>query len=221
MTAPTSRRRRQRLSGGERRSQIVEVATSQLSERGYWGLSLHDVAVACGLTDAGLLHHVRSKDELLIMLLDHRDEADMDALSEILGVPRSQLDECPGPVPLSVLCRGLMIHNQTQPEIVRLYTVLNGESLDPQHPAHQYFQDREAWAQRLFTSAVPTDHPEPTRLARQVLAAMDGIQLRWLRDLPNLSLVEEWDFIADKLIPDGLSGPPLDATLSGTVRLTV
>lgn len=200
MTEGPARRRRQRLPVGERRAQIVKVATTLLSERGFWGLSLHDVAVACGLTDAGLLHHVGTKDQLLIMLLDHRDEADMRALSEILDVPRELFDEDPGRVSLSALCRGLMVHNETQPEIVRLYTVLNGESLDPEHPAHQYFRDRETWALGLFRAAAPTDHPDPARLARQVLAAMDGIQLRWLRDLNNLSLLDEWESIASQLM---------------------
>jgi hypothetical protein len=101
-------------------------------------------------------------------------------------------------VGLRELCAALVRRNARQPEIVRLYTVLNGESLDPAHPAHEYFLTRERWALDLFASAARGSGGEQQAL--QVLAAMDGLQLRWLRDLDGIDLVAEWDAIAGRLI---------------------
>lgn len=57
----------------KRRAQIIEVASELMAERGYWGTSLQEVADACGLTVAGLIHHVQSKTGLLMMILEQED----------------------------------------------------------------------------------------------------------------------------------------------------
>jgi hypothetical protein len=45
------RRDRQRLPAAERRLLIMEATEEVISERGFWGLSLQDVADRCGLSD--------------------------------------------------------------------------------------------------------------------------------------------------------------------------
>lgn len=81
---------------------------------------------------------------------------------------------------------------------MRLYSVLNAESLYPQHPAYAYFSAREVWATALFASAA-AGTSNPARIARQIFAAMDGLQLRWLRD-PDIDPVAEWDALAESII---------------------
>lgn len=193
-----------------RRAQIVAAAGTLIAERGFWGMSVQDVADACGLTVAGLLHHVGSKDGLLIAVLQHRDEADTRALLAELGRD-PEVDLASGlvaadlrGVSLARLCDALVRRNATQPEIVRLYSVLEAESLDAEHPAHAYFTDRQRQALAAFAAAAPASAPDPEALARHVLAAMDGLQLQWLRE-PSVDLVAAWSVLARSVA--GLADP--------------
>lgn len=187
------RRDRLRLPAAQRRRQIMEVTTSLIAERGFWGLSMQDVADSCGLTVPGLLHHVGSKDGLLIAVLEHRDAEDASALAAQLGA--THLND----VDLRQMCSALVRRNASQPEIVRLFAVLEAESLTPSHPAHDYFAARQEQSVAIFTTlAKPlTDHPES--LARQVIAMMDGLQIQWLRTPETSDLVSEWEAAAGML----------------------
>ena len=194
------RRDRIRLPAAQRRRQIVDETTRLIGERGFWALSMQEVADACGLTVPGLLHHVGSKDGLLLAVLDHRDEADFISLAEQLGV---DLHDWRGPWPSQVslpeACAALVRRNATQPEIVRLYSVLQAESLAPDHPAFTYFAERQQRALLGFAALAEDRTPDPMSLARQVTAMMDGLQIQWLRDPETTDLVAEWQAAARKL----------------------
>ena len=194
------RRDRIRLPAAQRRRQIVDETTRLIGERGFWALSMQEVADACGLTVPGLLHHVGSKDGLLLAVLDHRDEADFISLAEQLGV---DLHDWRGPWPSQVslpeACAALVRRNATQPEIVRLYSVLQAESLAPDHPAFTYFAERQQRALLGFAALAEDRTPDPMSLARQVMAMMDGLQIQWLRDPETTDLVAEWQAAARKL----------------------
>lgn len=201
-SAYSPRTTRTRMSASERLTQILTVSAGLIAERGFRGLTLRDVALECGITEGGVLHHVGTKEQLLVAVLEYRDALDLAQLADLLGVEADVFDTGrEAPVGLRELCAALVRRNAGQPEIVRLYTVLNGESLDPAHPAHEYFLTRERWALDLFASAAGgAGDAGAERRALQVLAAMDGLQLRWLRDLDGIDLVAEWDAIADRLL---------------------
>ena len=200
-TAYSPRTTRTRMSASERLTQILTVSATLIAERGFRGLTLRDVALECGITEGGVLHHVGSKEQLLVAVLEYRDALDLAQLADLLGVEPEVFDTGrDSPVDLRTLCAALVSRNAGQPEIVRLYTVLNGESLDPTHPAHEYFLARERWALDLFESASGLTGRAGRTQALQVLSAMDGLQLRWLRDLDGIDLVAEWDAVADRLI---------------------
>lgn len=196
-------RRRTRLPADERRRQIIDVATSIISERGYWGLSIQDVADACGLTVNGVLHHVGSKDGLLVAVLDHRDHEDVRALAEVLEVPFPEEGWSPDElteaaiergIGLASMCSAVVARNARQPEIVRLYSVLGAESLSPDHPAHEYFVRRQRVALAGFARLGPPGIDD-NALACHLLAVMDGLQLQWLRE-PSADLIAAWDMVA-------------------------
>lgn len=188
------------MTADRRVDQIIEVATKLIGERGFWGISVQDVADACGLTTAGLLHHVHTKDGLLIAVLEHRDAADMDALAGLLDTTVDDIVGFRLEITPQEFCRALVQRNAGQPEIVRLYTVLNGESLAPEHPAHEYFVERERLALEYFTDMVRGHVDDPEEVGRQLLAAMDGLQLRWLRAPNDVDLVGSWDRLANVLL---------------------
>lgn len=52
-----------------RRVIILATAARLFHERGFEGTSIQEVAEACGLTKAGLYHHIRSKEDLLVEIL--------------------------------------------------------------------------------------------------------------------------------------------------------
>ena len=72
MITNSASRHRLRLSAEERREQIVTVATELVARHGFNGLSLQEVADGVGITQAGLLHYIGTKNGLLKLLLDSR-----------------------------------------------------------------------------------------------------------------------------------------------------
>jgi len=50
---------------------ILEIAARTICEKGYDGASIQDIADACGLTKAGLYHHIRSKEHLLVEIMHY------------------------------------------------------------------------------------------------------------------------------------------------------
>ena len=185
-----ARHDRTRLPAPERRRQIITAATRLVAERGFWGLSMQDVAADCGLTVPGLLHHVGSKDGLLIAILEHRDAEDARALTELLDGPTPTLPQ---------LCAAVVRRNAGQPEIVRLFAVLQAESLTPDHPAHDYFVARQQRILRELTDLAKDVTDAPETLARRVIALMDGVQLQWLRS-PGSDLTQLWAATAGDLL---------------------
>jgi AcrR family transcriptional regulator len=194
------RRDRTRLPAAQRRRQILDATTRLVGERGFWALSMQDVADACGLTVPGLLHHVGSKDRLLLAVLDHRDNEDFVALADELGLDATDVwGRWPAAVSLPRVCEALVRRNATQPEIVRLFSVLDAESLAPDHPASDYFKQRQERTLHGFAALAAGRVPDPMSLARQVVAIMDGLQIQWLRAPQTFDLVAQWRAAAAKI----------------------
>src|SRR5580692_112956 len=91
--APTFRRDRPRLPAAARRRQIIDAATSVIADRGFWGVSMQDIADRCGLTVPGLLRHMESKVGLLVAVLEHRDVEDARSLRVHLGASEDEVPE--------------------------------------------------------------------------------------------------------------------------------
>lgn len=193
--------RYQRIPTEERRLQIIDAATLLISEYGFRVFTLRDVANECDITEGGVLYHFKSKDDLLIAVLKHRDEEDRMMLCESLGIEKLEGD--PFPVGLRDLTLATCRLNVDRPEIMRLYMVLQGESLSEGHPAWRYFQDREQWVLSEYRQAAKHDDvPNPAATAVEVLATMDGLQFRWLRSERTLDFVGLWERYINKAIPE-------------------
>jgi AcrR family transcriptional regulator len=183
-----------RLPRAQRRQQIIGEATRIIGQRGYYGFSMQELADSCGLTVAGLLHHVGSKEELLVALLQARDQRDRDALGDWAGSSRQQKgNQRPAITGAADVLRRIVSRNATQPELVRLYSMLRAESCYPGHPAHGYFQARDQQVLHAFTCLFGGLADHPRSMARQLLALMGGLEEQWLRDPTGMDLVQEWD----------------------------
>jgi len=174
--------------GARTRERILDAALGAFSEQGFNAVSLRDIAARAELTHVGLLHHFPSKEDLLIHVLERRDELDLAELREQTDV----LDR-------SVLVWALRIvaRNTTTPGAASLYARLSSEAADVDHPAHAHFVDRYQRLAGALATAIGTEiaeHGPPfpitaEQAGRQFLALMDGLQLQWLLEPDRVDMV--------------------------------
>ena len=53
----------------KRQQQILDIATGLFAERGFHGVSVHDIGAACGISGPALYKHFSGKDEILTQSL--------------------------------------------------------------------------------------------------------------------------------------------------------
>jgi AcrR family transcriptional regulator len=166
--------------GRAKRREIIDQAMAMFGEAGYRGASLREIAARCGISHPGLLHHFPTKESLLLAVLDHRDEVDIEWL---------ETDSADGVTTLRHLVE-LTALNTTRRGIVELYAVLSAEATSADHPAHAYFRQRyrravdtavSAYARARGTGAL-REGIDPEAAGRQLIALMDGLQVQWLLD---------------------------------------
>ncbi|WP_416393517.1 MULTISPECIES: TetR/AcrR family transcriptional regulator [unclassified Curtobacterium] len=166
--------------GRAKRAEIIERAAAALGESGYRGASLRDIAARCGISHTGLLHYFRTKEALLIAVLEHRDQQDAE---RFFTPPVEGLEHLRRMVTLTAF-------NETQRGPVELFCVLSAEATAPEHPAHEYFVARyrdivirhRAAYDALREQGVLREGVDPLSAARELIAMSDGLQLQWLLD---------------------------------------
>ncbi|MER5261984.1 TetR/AcrR family transcriptional regulator [Actinosynnema sp. NPDC002837] len=166
-----------RYTKGDRtKERITDAAAELFAKSGYLAVSLRDIAAAAGLTHAGALHHFPGgKDELLMRVLERRDQIDADVLFDEHLDAWDHLDQL-----LHIVERNAMT-----PGLVALYAKLSNEASDPDHPAHRYFLRRyeilrEHFATILGEAVGGRDRLDPEAAAQQLIALLDGLQTQWL-----------------------------------------
>ncbi|GAB3454751.1 TetR/AcrR family transcriptional regulator [Kineococcus endophyticus] len=169
--------------GRARREQILTEAVGLFAESGYRAASLRDLAARCGLTHAGLLHHVGSKQALLLAVLEQRDVED----ASLVGPDPS----LPGERQLEALL-DVVRRNVSRRGVVELFCVLSAEATSPEHPAHAFFDERYRRVVAALTTAfADCGHPAPGSAARRLVAVMDGLQVQWLLHPDDVDMVAE------------------------------
>src|SRR5205809_6520846 len=61
-----------RMAGEDRRLQILRVAMSLFSQRGFRGTTTKEIALAAGVSEAMVFRHFATKEELYSAILDHK-----------------------------------------------------------------------------------------------------------------------------------------------------
>ena len=196
-----------RMSADQRRTSILKSTIACISKFGFWGFTIRDVAEAEGVTEAGLLYYFKSKEELLVKTLEYADIINAEAIAKRLGISEeTDISDglCyHGDFSLKTLTTATVEVNVSRPQLVSLYIVLQGESLEDKHPAHQFFLDREQKVLHDYAYVAKRDGLEnPDRIALQTLSAMDGLQLRWLTGGKTMDFVDEWKRFINIIIPD-------------------
>ncbi|RKT35694.1 TetR family transcriptional regulator [Microbacterium sp. AG1240] len=174
-SAPVKRRAGKRTYAQGRESQdlILETALEVIERKGYSATSLRDIAAEVGMTQAGLLHHFGTKENLLVEVLRQRDI-----------VNRRNLAPSPGDAPMTIRAAR---HNTHAPALVHLYTALSAAAADPSHPGHEFFLRREVEVlasmrrdieARQLAGSFPAD-VDAAQVARVFFALSDGLQAQW------------------------------------------
>ncbi|WP_084797205.1 TetR/AcrR family transcriptional regulator [Alloscardovia sp. HMSC034E08] len=197
---------KKRMTADERREQIAQSAARIIAQKGFWGMSLRDIAEDLNITEALIYYYVDSKDDLLRLVIKKiYDSQAMDNFnySNALACDTDGGEHCYFPR----FTLNIVLTNCERTMLVKLFTILYAESLDPQHPAHDYFINRH----RRFWSIVSEINwmlPEPYASDRErfyelwslAMSVMGGLQLRWLAD-DSMNLVNEWMEFCAELFP--------------------
>lgn len=179
-TTPPPRTRGKYAKTEATRQTILDAALEVFADGGYRAGSLREVAQRVGMSEAGLLHHFRSKSALLQAVLDRRDDKS-----------RAMVDFEDGDGAITL--RGLIALarlNASIPGVVELYCTLSAEATSSDHPAHAYFIRRYEFTraaaskafERLAADGRLVRGVDPARAAVATLAMMDGLQVQWLLD---------------------------------------
>jgi AcrR family transcriptional regulator len=164
--------------GDERRARILDVAVEHFAQWGFHASSLARIAKDVGITQGGLLHHFRSKEDLFVSVLRRSDEQVAERF--FAPEPRSVVDA------FTTLLQ-VIGYNAARPGHTRMFNVLAAEAGDRGHPAHDYFVRHyrasvEGTAETL-RAAVDRGELKPDTdcegVASEVVAVMDGLQLQW------------------------------------------
>ena len=118
-----------RMSAEDRKLQILEVAVSLFSRKGFGGTVTREIAQAAGVSEALMFRHFATKQELYSAILDHK-ACSGDALNPEAIVAEA-LKEKNDRAVFERLALGAMRHHETDPEFHRLllHSALEGHEL--------------------------------------------------------------------------------------------
>ncbi|QZQ53855.1 TetR/AcrR family transcriptional regulator [Curtobacterium sp. TC1] len=178
------------------RAAALDAAVELFGANGYRGTSLNQIARAAGVVQSALHHHFGSKEGLLAAALEahyptgqHRPD-----MAAIAAGETDFVDE---------MLRAVR-HNVDDPVLVRFFSVMTGESLTEDHPAHAFFEERYRRVRHGFTEAIlrargvagPSARGRIDRAVTVLVGTSDGLQMQWLRD-PSVDLVGGVELVAD------------------------
>ena len=163
----------------DKSAEILQAGLRVFERDGDSGTTLQSVAAEAGITKGGLRHYFRTRDALMTGILktiDRPFETDLTRDGVRLA-------------PDELLAAALRVR-QRHPTRVALYLTILAGTIDPNHPAVNYFRRRfQRWQSTIADyvrdqqdlGAIPR-HVDPEHAARSVLAAAEGIQSQWLVD---------------------------------------
>lgn len=170
----------------ERRRSIARAVLDTVLEEGHERVTTAGIARRVGTSEATALYHFPTKEHLLVAALELSDEEA--ELRPFTSDPGMDLEDL----------RGFVETTMERTHIMRLHTVLLGRATSPGHPAQEFITRHHRGAVEHFTRVVRhrqragTAHPglDPAGVARQFVAAWDGLQAQWLLD-PSFDFGED------------------------------
>ncbi len=182
-----------------RRREILDAAIDIFGSKGYAAGTLQDIADQVGMTHAGVLHHFGSKDQLLLEVLERRDQTD---------VAHLEGQQIPGGLELFRHLVTTAFLNAQRAGIVQAYAVLSAESVTDDHPGREFFERRYSILREDLARAFRVaraeqfvdDESHIYDAAAAILAVMDGMQVQWLLDPTAVDLGRVTEFAIEAIV---------------------
>lgn len=182
--------------GRARREQLLEAALAAFAAQGYRGASLASIADQVGISLPGLLHHFPTKEDLLVRVLEYHEDRNLERIDATFAdssLAESLLD--------------LARHHEADPEFIRLFVVLAAESVDPAHPAHEWFVERYRRTRARLRARVADEQRlgrvtgaiDPDTITRLLMAALDGLELQHLLEPAEAGIADPLSALLDTL----------------------
>lgn len=193
-----------------RREEILDTALDLIAKNGYSKATLKEVADSVGLSQMGVLHHFKTKEELLVEVLKRRDLVSMPSShGEVTNLTDDQVLDFFFAHEDRHLDQGfaeVARINAGTPGLIKLFTRLITEATEDDHSAHEYFQERIGIMRRFIRLALEEEQRrgyiskdlDLDKTAVAFIALMDGIQTLWLYD-PTINMEEHFTFYWDKI----------------------
>lgn len=124
-----------RMAGEERRSQILAIAVSLFSERGFRGTTTKEIAQAAGVSEAMVFRHFATKKELYAAILDHKACADKFRPEKVAAEAINRKDDR---AVFESLALGALNYHEIDPEFQRL---LLHSALEKHELAEMFFNE--------------------------------------------------------------------------------
>ncbi len=154
-----------RLSGVERRRQIIEAAAALFSRKGFRGTTTREVSEAAGVSEATVFKHFATKEDLYAAIIEAKSQT-----QQILTTAMRAVTDGDDAEVLRTLAREMIARTQTDPTLMRLlfFSALEGHAL-----SDMFFRSR---VQQLdsFLSRYIAD-----RVAAGAFRPIDPIQATW------------------------------------------
>jgi AcrR family transcriptional regulator len=209
------RPRRRFRNADESRARILSAAVAEFAASGYRGASVGAIAGRAGISQSGLLHHFPTKELLLAAVIDVRTA---DHLDDYLATKA----EDPDLGFMTGMVR-LMRLGARDLDLTRLFTVVIAEATSPHHPAHGWAIGRyegvtetveQALREAQEREVLRSDFDVHT-VAATLLAAMDGLQLRYLLTPDEIRIDEAFAELAGQMLQDlAFDSPQAAATIA-------
>ncbi|WP_349899762.1 TetR/AcrR family transcriptional regulator [Parafrigoribacterium soli] len=186
----------------------METAIEVFTESGYDRTSFREIARRAGLSQAGLLHYFKTKEDLFLEVLRRRDERNGVFYNETAAH--------------DVTLEGLIDiigHNALEPGLVRLYVAMSAESTDPESSSRQFFMERyEKLREDIAADIVRKQGGESLDpsldahgLATLFIAVADGLQIQWLLNREQVDMGARLDQL-NAILGTRRQARPADAT---------
>lgn len=179
--------------GESTRRRILDAAVIEFGRRGYRGCTLEEIAALAGVKRSTILHHFGSRENLLTQILAELYLPGPDGPADPTRTLADAFD-------------AIAEESARTPDRVRFFSVIGEGSLTEDLPAHAFFRVRYDRLRREMRELVEREagrtgaqlsSDDARVLANLAVAAMDGVQLQWLRNPGEVDMRAEMRVVTD------------------------
>jgi AcrR family transcriptional regulator len=180
-----------------RRDEILQAAIDLFAKGGSRDTSIAEIASRIGVTPAAVIHHFKTKELLLSEVVAEIDKRRPELFGSRLDAEFRHIAKWGHAIE----------ENDVLANLIRLNVVMVTEAIDPDHPSHEYFVERQrsflAQIEAIVRAGMDAGSirldADPAAVAALVVGATFGVQLDWFLDPEGYSAASTLDFFAAML----------------------